>query len=137
VLQGALKLPHLTKTMPRTIKIVGDGHSMPWWRYTVCRRDNMSEADTGGRIRSTIGCESGKLGAGAINFLSFAAAPTFAAMALLTGAVDAGPPDMLCSATQHASPLNGMVVMYLLMSAFHSAPWLKLISGRRNGAHRV
>ena len=27
-----------------------------------------------------------------------------------------------------ASPLSGMVPMYLLMSAFHSAPWLKLIS---------
>jgi hypothetical protein len=24
-----------------------------------------------------------------------------------------------------------MVAMYLLMSAFHLAPWLKLISGRR------
>jgi hypothetical protein len=24
--------------------------------------------------------------------------------------------------------------MYLLMSAFHSAPWLKLISGRRKAA---
>jgi hypothetical protein len=75
--------------------------------------------------------------AGAINgegrtvrFLSLAATPTFATMALLTGVLDAGAPDMLCSA-QHASPLNGMVVMYLLMSAFHSAPWLKLISSRR------
>jgi hypothetical protein len=27
-----------------------------------------------------------------------------------------------------------MVPMYLLMSAFHSAPWLKLIAGRRSGA---
>jgi len=26
--------------------------------------------------------------------------------------------------------LGGMVPMYLLMSAFHSAPWLKLIAGR-------
>jgi len=39
-----------------------------------------------------------------------------------------GPPDMLCSAAQGASPLSGMVPMYLLMSAIHSAPWLKLIS---------
>ena len=58
-------------------------------------------------------------------------------MALFTGALDAGPPDMLCSATQHAMPLNGMVVMYVLMSAFHSAPWLKLISSRRKDAHRA
>jgi hypothetical protein len=35
-----------------------------------------------------------------------------------------------------ASALTGMVPMYLLMSAFHSAPWLKLISSRRSGARR-
>jgi hypothetical protein len=73
----------------------------------------------------------------AAEWLCFAAAPTFATMALLTGAFDVGPPDMLCSATQHASPLNGVVVMYLLMSAFHSAPWLKLISRRQNSAGRA
>lgn len=93
----------------------------------------MSEANTGGCARGTIGRESGNVVAGAVDFLSLAAAPTFAIMALLTGGLDATP-DILCSATQHASPLNGMVVMYLLMSAFHSAPWLKLISSRRNGA---
>jgi hypothetical protein len=27
------------------------------------------------------------------------------------------------------SPLAGMVPMYLLMSAFHLAPWLRLVSG--------
>jgi hypothetical protein len=59
-------------------------------------------------------------------FLSLAATPAFAIMALLTGVL--GPPDMLCSTTQHASPLSGMVPMYLLMSAFHSAPWLRLIT---------
>ena len=74
--------------------------------------------------------------AAAIHVLSLAASPTFAIMALLTGALNAGPPDMLCSATHHASPLNGMVAMYSLMSAFHSAPWLKLISSRRNGVRR-
>jgi hypothetical protein len=74
------------------------------------------------------------LGAG--DWLCLAAAPTFAIMALLTGVLGGGPPDMLCSAAQDASPLSGMVPMYLLMSAFHSAPWLKLISGWRSGAHR-
>ena len=59
------------------------------------------------------------------DWLSLAAAPTFAMMALLTGVLGG---DMLCSA---APPLSGMVPMYLLMSAFHSAPWLKLIAGRR------
>ena len=34
-------------------------------------------------------------------------------------------PDMICSAGQDASPLTGMVPMYLLMSAFHLAPWLR------------
>jgi hypothetical protein len=73
---------------------------------------------------------------GAADWLSFAAAPTFAIMALLTRVLGGGPLDMLCSAAQDASPLTGMVPMYLLMSAFHSAPWLKLISNRRSGAHR-
>ena len=64
------------------------------------------------------------------NALYLAAAPTFAIMALITGVVG-GPTDALCSAAG-ASPLGGMVPMYVLMSAFHLAPWLKLISGRRN-----
>jgi hypothetical protein len=68
---------------------------------------------------------------GAPDWLCLAAAPTFAIMALLTGVLG-GPPDMLCSAAQDASPLSGMVPMYLLMSAFHSAPWLKLVFTRGN-----
>ena len=66
----------------------------------------------------------------AADWLCLAATPTFAIMALLTGVLGAGAPDMLCSAAQRALPLNGMALMYLLMSAFHLAPWLKLISGR-------
>jgi hypothetical protein len=72
---------------------------------------------------------------GAADWLCLAAAPTFAIMALFTGILGGGSPDMLCSA-QDASPLSGMASMYLLMSAFHSAPWLKLISRRRSGARR-
>ena len=53
------------------------------------------------------------------------AAATFATMALLA-AFDGGEPDILCAAMQHAYPLHGMIPMYLLMSVFHSAPWLKL-----------
>jgi hypothetical protein len=41
---------------------------------------------------------------------------------------------MICSVS--GSPLDSMVAMYGLMSAFHLAPWLRLISGRRNGATR-
>jgi hypothetical protein len=73
---------------------------------------------------------------GVANWLSLAAAPTFAIMALLTGVLG-GPPDTLCSAMQGASPLSGMIPMYLLMSAFHSAPWLKLVSGSRSRARPI
>jgi hypothetical protein len=68
---------------------------------------------------------------GAADWLCLAAAPTFATMALLTGAFGGDPMATLCSAAPDASPLSGMVPMYLLMSAFHSAPWLKLISRRQ------
>lgn len=82
------------------------------------------DAGTGGGARS------------AADWLSLAAAPTFALMALLTGASSGGEPDWLCAAAQHASPLSGMLPMYLLMSAFHLGPWLKLISGRRSDGRR-
>ena len=65
----------------------------------------------------------------AADWLSLAAAPTFAIMALLT-ACSAAARRTRCVRPRSASPLGGMVPMYLLMSAFHSAPWLKLIAGR-------
>jgi hypothetical protein len=65
------------------------------------------------------------------SWLSLAAAPTFAIMALVTGVLGGHQPDMLCATAHDAWWLGGMVPMYLLMSAFHSAPWLKLIAGRR------
>jgi hypothetical protein len=87
--------------------------------------------------RKTAGGGSGKAVAlGAADWLSLAAAPTFVTMALLTGVTGGGSPDFLCVAAHDASPLSGMGPMYLLMSAFHSAPWLKLISRRRSGAVR-
>jgi hypothetical protein len=75
--------------------------------------------------------------ASADRLLSLAAAPTFAIMALLAGVDGGSISDMLCSAAHGASPLSGMVPMYLLMSAFHSAPWLKLISRWRSGARQA
>ena len=82
------------------------------------------------------GYENGGAAArGAADWLCLAAAPTFAIMALLT-VLGGGPPDMLCAGALDASPLSGMVPMYLLMSAFHLAPWLKLIARRRNGIRR-
>jgi hypothetical protein len=65
-------------------------------------------------------------------WLRYAAAPTFAGMALLTVVLDSDLPNALCSAG-HLWP-GGMAPMYLLMGVFHSAPWLKLISGRRRVA---
>lgn len=69
----------------------------------------------------------------ATNWLSLVAAPTFALMAALTSVADHGTPEALCSAMSHTSALSGMVPMYVLMSAFHLAPWLKLIAGWRSG----
>ena len=69
-------------------------------------------------------------------WLRLAAAPTFAMMALLTRSRGASMSDILCSAAQRASPLTGMVPMYLLMAAFHLAPWLKMLSARRGIAGR-
>ena len=60
--------------------------------------------------------------------LGFAATPVFAGMALLTW-LEGGDAGMICS-MHAASPLGGMVPMYLLMSAFHATPWLKLILRR-------
>jgi hypothetical protein len=97
----------------------------------------MSEAYAGRRACGAIRHERGNAAAlGAADWLWLAAAPTFAIMALLTGVLGGGPTDMLCSAAQDASPLSGMGPMYLLMSAFHAAPWLKLVSSRRSGARR-
>jgi hypothetical protein len=66
--------------------------------------------------------------------LSLCATPTFAFMAALTGILGGGAHETLCSAASHTSAPSGMVPMYVLMSAFHFAPWLKLISRWRSGA---
>ena len=66
----------------------------------------------------------------AARILRLAAAPVFASMALIAALQGGGMPDLLCSAAHGASPLSGMVPMYVLMSIFHSPPWLRLILGR-------
>lgn len=64
------------------------------------------------------------------DWLCLAAAPTFAVLALLSAAPDSSHP------AHGASPLDGMALMYVLMSAFHMPPWLKLLSRRsRSGRH--
>ena len=83
----------------------------------------MSEANAGGRAHGAIPDESGHAVAlGVADWLCLAAAPTFAIMALLTSVLGGGPPAMIFSGMQDGSPLSGMVMMYMLMSAFHSAP---------------
>ena len=72
----------------------------------------------------------------AAEWLCLAAAPAFAIMALLVGVLDGGLTEMHCAMMTGASALGGMVPMYLLMSAFHAGPWLKLISRRRGDGRR-
>jgi hypothetical protein len=43
-----------------------------------------------------------------------------------------GGTESLCSASGHGALMSGMVPMYVLMSAFHVGPWLRLIAGWRN-----
>ncbi|UWU79187.1 hypothetical protein N2603_12215 [Bradyrhizobium huanghuaihaiense] len=74
------------------------------------------------------GCDGVTAARRLARWLALAATPTFAVMAVLTAAPGGGP-DMLCGAGQ-GSLLGGMVPMYLLMSAFHSAAWLRLIAER-------
>lgn len=84
----------------------------------------MSQACCGGSGGQTTRRNAAALGAA--DGLALAASPTVAIMALLNAGLGGGPAEMLCSAA-HVSSLSGMVTRYLLMSAFHVAPWLKLI----------
>lgn len=60
--------------------------------------------------REIAGAQAGNGDAAALSaagWLSLAATPSFAIMALLTG-IFGGPPDMLCSTAHDESPLAGM-----------------------------
>jgi hypothetical protein len=67
----------------------------------------------------------------AANWLGLAAAPAFATMAFLTAVLGDGT-EPLCSATPFGLLMSGMVPMYLMMGAVHSAPWLRLIASWRS-----
>src|ERR1700730_9966363 len=83
------------------------------------------------------GDKQGRPVLGAADWISLAAAPSFAIMALLTGIHSGAMPDTLCSAAQDASPLTGMAPMFWLMSASLSAPGLNLNFGKGSGARRL
>ena len=55
----------------------------------------------------------------------------FVVMALWS-AIAGGTAEMMCSSGGSALSLNGMAVMYALMSVFHVSPWLTLLSKWRN-----
>lgn len=63
--------------------------------------------------------------------LGLAAAPTFAVMALLTDDRVGAATHMHGAGADGPWP-SGMALMYVLMSAFHLAPWLRLLAGTRH-----
>lgn len=67
---------------------------------------------------------------GVAQVLALAATPTFAIMAALSALPGGGPVEMFCAGASNGSTFTGMVVMYGLMSAFHAAPWLRLMASR-------
>jgi hypothetical protein len=74
----------------------------------------------------------------AVGLLSFAATPVFALMALVTTISGLEPRGGLCGVRYGTSLFAGMAPMYLLMSIFHFAPWLRLIAtGNMRGANRM
>lgn len=64
-----------------------------------------------------------------VGWLGLAAAPTFALMGLRTALFGAHP-SMLGTAMRSSSAMSGMTLMYLLMSVFHSSPWVKMLASR-------
>jgi hypothetical protein len=64
----------------------------------------------------------------AAGWIGLAGSPTFALMAWI--AATEAPRMAICAAAPDMLSINGMAWMYLLMSLFHVAPWLRLASGR-------
>lgn len=78
------------------------------------------------RARPDANTGGGRLAAGAATGLSLSATPVFAAMATL--ALDADALPLLCATAPDGPAAHGMATMYVLMSLFHLAPWLRLLA---------
>ena len=89
------------------------------------------------RAPSVSGSSTRPFGTRALALLSLAPTPTFAFLGLLCAAQEGTLESMVCSAGHGSSALTGMVSMYLLMSAFHSAPWIRMITGRQRAMQRA
>ena len=108
-------------------------------RGAIGMSDNLSEEDF--QISHVEGRKGGFID-GAANFISLAASPIFAIMALLTVFAGERGSIIICSIGQGGSPLLGMGAMYTLMTIVHSPPWFRLLdqgkssagSGDRKGA---
>ena len=61
--------------------------------------------------------------------LRLAAAPTFAALALVSALSGGGAAEILCRAADGLGPITGMTAMYALMSVFHLPAGLALRGG--------
>ena len=68
----------------------------------------------------------------AVRWLSLAASPTFAIMAVASLIHGEGPIGVLCSAGGQGWPIGSMGFMYGLMTVFHFPPWIRLL-GRQCG----
>jgi hypothetical protein len=90
----------------------------------------MTEAYHAGSRGGAVCENEGAAALGIAKWLCLAATPAFGIMALMMHVLSGGPMDTVCPAG-HGFPLTGMVPMYTLMSVFHSAPWLKLLSSRK------
>ncbi|ARM89012.1 hypothetical protein RHEC894_CH02725 [Rhizobium sp. CIAT894] len=101
----------------------GDGNAAEWLSLAAAA-DGLTATPSNGMANP-----GGRTAGHAANWLSLAAAPTFAIMALLTATT--GSADMICTTTPDIFPIGGMVPMYLLMSGFHLAPWLRFAAGWR------
>jgi hypothetical protein len=70
----------------------------------------------------------------AADWVCLGATPVFALMALLTSIGAFEMPHMHGAMAHGGSALGGMGFMYLLMSAFHAAPWLRRFSASRRAS---